>query len=457
MTVQFSQNVGASLSAADVGLRNLTTSMDVPAANLIINFNGGTNTLTIGPANGVVLPAGNYRFTLLARGITNASSQALATDEFLDFFVLPGDANGDRVVNDRDVFQVWQSSLIPLGQQNLNNDLTGDGRVTAADVSMVKGNYLNRLPSESVEILAAEVNSGRAQRSRLTDLTVVFSENVGASVTMADVVLRNLTTFADVASTSLTLNYDYATNTLTIGLANGVILPAGDYQMTLRAGGVADGGGRTLKTDVELQFHILNGDTNGDRIVNDTDLFLVWRNLLQPPVTRDPQFDLNNDRTVSLADVDVIRASYQNELGGLRPARASVTAAAEDSGENGGETNPSLPMADSDAAMPAISSTSAVVDSQFAVLVPIQPPASVPPTNGGAQITWHLHPIQIDFGWLSVSLRLPWPESSQFRNVDDRVDWVGQPDEELARGKRVSPISGMNFQARRPVRFSSYF
>jgi hypothetical protein len=101
---------------------------------------------------------------------------------------------------------------------------------------------------------------------------------------------------------------------LTIDSASGVVLPAGNYRLTLVANGIMDNGGRSLDADVVLNFHVLPGDANGDRIVNDGDLYLVWQNLLLPPPSRDLQFDLNNDGAVTLADLDVVRANYRNSL-----------------------------------------------------------------------------------------------------------------------------------------------
>ena len=442
LTVQFSQNVGASLSVADIRLRNLTTSADVPASSLVLSFNSGTNTLTIGAANGVVLAVGNYQFTLLARGVTNGSAQVLTTDVALNFFVLPGDANGDRVVNDRDLLQVWQSSLSALGQQNLNNDLTGDGRVTTVDVSLVRSNYLAKLPSERVEILAAAVNTGDEQRSRLVDLTFVFNENVGASVTLADVGLRNLTTFTDVTSGSLTLRYDYTANTLTIGLASGVLLPDGDYRMTLRAAGIMDGGGRALDAGVELNFHILTGDTNGDRILNEPDLFLVWRNLLQPPANRDLQFDLNNDRAVSVADVDVIRASYQNGLNDSVPPGVAAAGAGEVHGDNGVATNVIVPTADFNDATAALGSASGEAGSQIAVLVP----SPLPLAKVAAQKPAQFHPVQIgagpgfalshasmvvNLGGRFASLHSQWSDSGQSKSRRDCFNLFNRNSDDL--------------------------
>jgi len=72
----------------------------------------------------------------------------------------------------------------------------------------------------------------------------------------------------------------------------------------------------------------LPGDANGDRNVNDLDLFLVWQNLLLPPANRDLQLDLNNDGAVTVADVDVVRANYRAALPQAAPAAAPATLSA---------------------------------------------------------------------------------------------------------------------------------
>src|SRR5262249_55922070 len=127
LTAQFSDNVGASFSLSDVVLRNLTTATNLAPSSLTLNFDAATGKLTLPPAGGVVLPAGNYRLTLLAAGITNAAGQRLVADTSLEFHLLPGDANGDRVVNDLDLLEVWQNSVARPDRQNLNDDLNGDG------------------------------------------------------------------------------------------------------------------------------------------------------------------------------------------------------------------------------------------------------------------------------------------------------------------------------------------
>jgi hypothetical protein len=303
-----------------------------------------------------------------------------------------------------------------------------------------------------VGILAAEVNGGDAQRSRLTGLTVVFSENVGASVTMADVVLRNLTTFTEVASASLTRNYDDATNTLTIGLAGGVTLPDGDYQMALRAAGITDGGGRALDADAELSFHILIGDTNGDRIVNEPDLFLVWRSLLQPPANRDLQFDLNNDRIVSGADVDVIRARYQNELDdSASPGIAAAAAVGERSDDDGMATRIIPPMAESSdaAAAPGQAPLPEVADQNPSRVHPVRIEAAAGLASSHAS-------MEMRFGGGVVLLQSRWPESARSWSRRDRFN-VFDPFSDDLRSNRQVPVHRALWSLHALVEFPATF
>jgi hypothetical protein len=169
VAVQFSANVGASLGAADVTLRNLTTATNVPSASLVFSFNPVTNTWTISLAAGVLLPAGNYRLTVLAAGILDNGGRALAANTGVDFHLLPGDANGDRAVNDQDLFLVWQNSFQSPAAQNPNADLTGDGLVDAADLLVVRNNYRATLAAASLQELDLPGDGGGWQALSLIE------------------------------------------------------------------------------------------------------------------------------------------------------------------------------------------------------------------------------------------------------------------------------------------------
>ena len=98
----FDQDVSASLSTADLVLRNLTTGTTIPSSSIVMNWNAATRTATFRfPTlpNGGSLPDGRYRATLAAAGVSNAAGTTIAVDYALDFFFLAGDANHDGRVN----------------------------------------------------------------------------------------------------------------------------------------------------------------------------------------------------------------------------------------------------------------------------------------------------------------------------------------------------------------------
>jgi hypothetical protein len=51
---------------------------------------------------------------------------------------LPGDADGNGFVDERDTYEVWQNLIKPLSNRNMNDDLNGDGGVTLADLNLVR-------------------------------------------------------------------------------------------------------------------------------------------------------------------------------------------------------------------------------------------------------------------------------------------------------------------------------
>ncbi|HWP40740.1 MAG TPA: dockerin type I domain-containing protein, partial [Tepidisphaeraceae bacterium] len=127
LTYQFSENVSASLSTADLMLQNLTTSTTVPPGSIALSYDPGTNTATFsfpGFAGGI-LPDANYRATLLAAGVTNSSGTPMAANVITDFFTLAGDANRDRIVNIRDLAILtanWLQSPRNFSQADFNYD-----------------------------------------------------------------------------------------------------------------------------------------------------------------------------------------------------------------------------------------------------------------------------------------------------------------------------------------------
>jgi parallel beta-helix repeat protein len=148
LVLEFSEDVSGSLGLDDLVLRNVTTSQVISPANLALSYDPGTNraTLTFPGLAGQILPDGNYELTVTAAGVTDSQGAPMSADYVFEFHVLTGDANGDRVTNDRDLYRVWQNLLKNPAARDLNEDLDGDSQVTQTDVALVKDNYLAILP-----------------------------------------------------------------------------------------------------------------------------------------------------------------------------------------------------------------------------------------------------------------------------------------------------------------------
>ena len=156
LQVTFTQNVGASLTTADIQLQNLTTGQFVPAGSMSVSFNATTNTATItfpGFASGI-LPDGNYRLTLLSSGITNGAGQQLDADRngtggdnfTFDFFVLAGDANRDKRVNLAD-FNILAANFGQSPRDFSQGDFNYDSIVNLADFNLLASRFGTVLPA----------------------------------------------------------------------------------------------------------------------------------------------------------------------------------------------------------------------------------------------------------------------------------------------------------------------
>ena len=110
VTLQFSADVSATFSDADITLKNTTTNATF-SAHVV---NSGTSATITFPGN-TPLPDGDYQLTLLASGISSAGGQldgngdGVGGDNYmLTFFVLGGDADRDKVVNTSDF--MWMAA-----------------------------------------------------------------------------------------------------------------------------------------------------------------------------------------------------------------------------------------------------------------------------------------------------------------------------------------------------------
>jgi subtilisin-like proprotein convertase family protein len=145
LQIQFSEDVGASLSPSDFTITDVATNQNLPFS---FSYNGATGVALLGVI-GSPLPDGNYRLRVIAAGISDAAGNPMAADSTLDFFVLAADANHDRHVDVTDLGVLatnWQGS----GKTFSEGDFNYDGVVDVTDLGILATNWQKSLPSSRV-------------------------------------------------------------------------------------------------------------------------------------------------------------------------------------------------------------------------------------------------------------------------------------------------------------------
>jgi hypothetical protein len=150
LVVNFSEDVGASLSKSALTLMDLTTNTPVDLSSISPSYDAASHVATFtfpGLPNGR-LPDGNYRATISAGAVKDLATNALdgngdgtGGDDFTtDFFALEGDANHDGSVGFADLVAVAQN-YGGTGKTYAEGDLNFDGMVSFADLVMVAQKY----------------------------------------------------------------------------------------------------------------------------------------------------------------------------------------------------------------------------------------------------------------------------------------------------------------------------
>jgi hypothetical protein len=127
-----------SLQPADLSVRRLPG--DPPFSATAVSYDAPTRTATFTLAGQQPLPNGNYRATLAAGSVTDASGTALAAAFTAEYFVLAGDINRDRRVDGND-FALLASNFGKTGRTYAQGDLNGDGRVDGSDFAVLAANF----------------------------------------------------------------------------------------------------------------------------------------------------------------------------------------------------------------------------------------------------------------------------------------------------------------------------
>ncbi len=179
-TIAFTENVGTTLSSADIHLLNRTTNQTIAPANFVLSYNATTFAATLtfpGYPHGA-LPNGDYRLTIPAGAVADSSGNALGADFTFDFFVLAGDVNHDRTVGFTDLVAVAQHYGATAGVSFSKGDLNYDGKVDFADLVIVAQKYGTSLAAP----IGAPVAAAGAMAALLPDKTVSATPSINRSL-----------------------------------------------------------------------------------------------------------------------------------------------------------------------------------------------------------------------------------------------------------------------------------
>lgn len=125
VSFDFSLDVGASLSPADLVLTNVTTGQVIAAT--AASYDAQTNRATFTFNNS--LPDGSYQAVIARASLTHAQGVELGADATLSFFVLAGDVNRDGTVGFDDLLVLAQNygqTSRTFSQGNINYDAAGE-------------------------------------------------------------------------------------------------------------------------------------------------------------------------------------------------------------------------------------------------------------------------------------------------------------------------------------------
>ena len=172
LRVTFSGDVATSLVAADLRLQNLTTGATHAIERLNKAGDVGAPTVaawrTAPAATGGILPDGNYRATIGAADVVNDAGLAMPADYAFDFFVLAGDANRDRRVDDTDL-AIFNGHLGATGATFAQGDFNYDAVVNAVDRAILEANWHVWLSETGTVTINAPTNDGALRIERDVD------------------------------------------------------------------------------------------------------------------------------------------------------------------------------------------------------------------------------------------------------------------------------------------------
>jgi len=155
--VQFSRDVGDSLSDSDIYIENLTDNSALPWGYISQAWEPQLNTATFsfpGTAPNAYLPDGNYRAIIAADDVDDGTL-TMEADYVHDFFFLNGDATRDRKVDTKDFNVLAQNFGNVSGAVFTTGDFNYDGEVDSLDFAKFSSQYGKSLPVPASKAMPA--------------------------------------------------------------------------------------------------------------------------------------------------------------------------------------------------------------------------------------------------------------------------------------------------------------
>jgi hypothetical protein len=148
-------------------------------------------------------------------------------------------------------------------------------------------------------------------------VTLTFSEDVSASLTVADLVLTNTTTATVIPTADLTLT-SLGGNVYKLTYKTGAAttpLPKGAYTLSVTPAGVTDAAGNALAGTNSVAFKVLPGDANNDGTVNFNDLLTLAQNYnLSGKDFSTGNFDYDAAGLVNFNDLLLLAQNYNTSV-----------------------------------------------------------------------------------------------------------------------------------------------
>lgn len=157
ITIQFSEDVGATLDESDLVIDNLTDGLTLAPSDIAHSYNASTRTATFTFPDYALspgfLPDGNYRAMIVA-GTVEGTTLPLRNDFEMSFHSLAGDANRDRKVDTAD-FNLLAGGFGTLATGKFGKgDFNYDSNINSLDFAVFAGRYGKTLPAVAGQSLS---------------------------------------------------------------------------------------------------------------------------------------------------------------------------------------------------------------------------------------------------------------------------------------------------------------